>query len=415
MSEAVIDYLGPMPTQGIGLHDLHPFVPCFALEIADVRVFRVHIELSARGSDFAIQRLEAAGLAPDQAHDSLNNALLLYAVRRLEPLAMEWLSTETRPVNSGDLWSLTSEDVPQLLALVQDKTCNYQTRIRRDLYCTAASDKDETASSSIGGRRAAPTSKPLCRSCALPNTDFICSHLMHARVAGMRAYAGVISRSVAGALCDQGRDEVREVDKCRAGGHGCWQRVIEVEPPAITPVSPLELAEAFDVLDAVWRLAFDKKKPLLSLSTVATPAALSLGCTTRAEFETRLSDLADLIDRIRVGDTLLRPRSDEEMNKDKDQLRASLNRMVDCLHHHLPAAQHPAVDAAIKTLRTIRGARNAQQHGITEGGGLTAKLRELGIHDAPPNWAGAWDVVRARTVEALTALRHELMAYVNQP
>ncbi|WP_405144730.1 hypothetical protein OG589_43010 [Sphaerisporangium sp. NBC_01403] len=207
---------------------------------------------------------------------------------------------------------------------------------------------------------------------------------------------------------------MQSVGACQAGGHDCWQRIVEVEAPAVTPVSPLELAEAFDVLDAAWRLAFDRKKtPLLALSTVATPAALSLGCATRAEFETRLSDLADLIDRIKVDEALLRPRSDEEMKKDKDQLRASLNRMVDCLHHHLPATQHRAVDAAIKTLRTIRGARNAEQHGITEGGGLTAKLRELGIHDAPPNWTGAWDVVRARAVGALTSLRHELMAYVN--
>lgn len=226
---------------------------------------------------------------------------------------------------------------------------------------------------------------------------------------------GIIGRRVMTAICDKGqRDRVQSVGACQAGGHDCWQRIVEVEAPAVTPVSPLELAEAFDVLDAAWRLAFDRKKtPLLALSTVATPAALSLGCATRAEFETRLSDLADLIDRIKVDEALLRPRSDEEMKKDKDQLRASLNRMVDCLHHHLPATQHRAVDAAIKTLRTIRGARNAEQHGITEGGGLTAKLRELGIHDAPPNWTGAWDVVRARAVGALTSLRHELMAYVN--
>lgn len=103
------------------------------------------------------------------------------------------------------------------------------------------------------------------------------------------------------------------------------------------------------------------------------------------------------------------------MKRDDDLLKGSLNRMDDCLHFKLPAEQHAAIDRAIRTLRTIRQARNAEQHGITEGGGLTAKLRDLGIHDAPPNWAGAWDAVRARTVEALTALRHELMAYVNRP
>ncbi|WP_182878251.1 hypothetical protein [Microbispora sp. H10670] len=172
----------------------------------------------------------------------------------------------------------------------------------------------------------------------------------------------------------------------------------------------MELAEAFDVLDAVWRLAFDKKKPLLSLSMVATPAALSLGCATRAEFEARISDLADLIDRIKVDEAHLRPGTDK-----KKEISGSLDALTNCLHHHLDPVQRPAVDRAIKTLRTVRQARNAEQHGLTEGGGLTAKLRDLGVHDAPPNWGAAWDVVRARVVEALTDLRHELMTWVNTP
>lgn len=116
MPEAVISYRGPMPTQGPGPRDLHPFMPCFAVEIADERVFRVHTELTAQGSHFAIRRLELTGpapLSPDQAHETLNNALQLYAVRRLEPLTMEWLSTGTRPVNPSEVWTLTSEDVWQ--------------------------------------------------------------------------------------------------------------------------------------------------------------------------------------------------------------------------------------------------------------------------------------------------------------
>ncbi|MFF4411942.1 hypothetical protein ACFYY8_05380 [Streptosporangium sp. NPDC001559] len=219
------------------------------------------------------------------------------------------------------------------------------------------------------------------------------------------------------AMCDEGHtDRVNIISKCHAGGHDCWQRLVEIEEPAVILVPPLELAEAFDVLDAAWRLAFDqKKKSLLALSTVATPAALSLPCATRAEFEARISDLADLIDRIKVDDALLRPRSKDEEERDEDLLKGSLNRMLDCLHYRLPALQHAAINRAIRTLRTVRQARNAEQHGITEGGGLTAKLRDLGIYDAPPNWSGAWDVVRARTAEALTTLRHELMAYVNTP
>ncbi|MEV4455781.1 hypothetical protein [Microbispora sp. NPDC049633] len=414
MPQAVISYVGEMPYRPGGIEDLHPFVPCLQAEMGDELLFKVWVQLSFEGSINAIRQLERRGLSTDAANQVISHALVRYGVDRLEQFVTEYLSAGSGPAGSSDVWRLTTDDVPQLLALVEHKACDYQMRMQRDLFCTAAIAKDASGVGKVNGRNAAPTSRPLCQSCALPGTQIICSHLMHPRVTALISGASRISeRHVVDALCDRGMNEVRNVDGCRAGGHGCWQRIVAVEPPDAPPVSPLELAEAFDVLDAVWRLAFDKKKPLLSLSTVATPAALSLRCTTRAEFETRISDLADLIDRIKVDDLYLKPRSEEELEKDKDKLKASLNRIEDCLHYHLDRAQHAAVDRAIKTLRTIRQARNAEQHGITEGGGLTAKLRDLGIYDAPPNWGGAWDAVRARAVEALTTLRHELMAYVN--
>ncbi|MEU8324096.1 hypothetical protein AB0C33_37540 [Nonomuraea sp. NPDC048881] len=417
MPEAVISYVGAMPYQPGGVVDLHPFVPCLTVHVGGSLLFRVHVQLSWEGSLNGTRQLEALGFSTAEAEDQVSQALLLYGVRRLELLTKDWLSNDTKPHNVGDVWGLTTENVPELLALVHEKTCDYQVRLQRDLFCTAASEADATLTNiTIKSRLTAPTSKPLCRDCGLPDTDFICSHLMHSKVAATSTLGGIVERSVRSALCDKGHHEkVYKIGQCRAGGHDCWQRLVEVQEPTITPASPLELAEAFDVLDAVWRLAFDKKTPLLSLSTVATPAALSLECATRAEFETRMSDLADLIDRIKVDEKLLRPRSEEEQKRDEGQLRGSLNRLEDCLHHKLPAEQHPAVDKAIRTLRTIRQARNAEQHGITEGGGLTAKLRDLGIHDAPPNWSGAWAAVRSRAVGALTGLRHELMTWVNRP
>lgn len=65
------------------------------------------------------------------------------------------------------------------------------------------------------------------------------------------------------------------------------------------------------------------------------------------------------------------------------------------------------------TLHRVNQVRNAIQHGITRGGGLTVKLRELGIHDAPPNWAGAWDSIRVQTANALTTIRGELRRWVD--
>ncbi len=412
MPEAVITFAGLMPYHGrSGVPDIHEFCPCLIVRVDGEQLFRVHVQLTWEGSVNATRALEGQGYSAEAARNALNDALLRYGMQRLEPLVKDWLSTSTKPQQAGDLWELTTEDVPRLLSLTQQKTCSYQVRTPpRDLYCIAASESDETAVGTVDGRRAAPTTRAFCRNCDLPHTDYICSHLTHPSVVGLKVMTGIVDRRVMSALCDQGNEQVEETRLCRLGGHECWQRIVEVEPPAAPAVSPLELAEAFDVLDAVWRLAFDKKKPLLSLGTVATSAALSLNCATRAEFETRLSDLADLIDRIKVDDAHLKPGTDKAK-----EIKGSLDALTNCLHHHLPPAHHATVDKAIKTLRTIRQARNAEQHGITEGGGLTAKLRDLGIYDAPPNWSGAWDVVRGRAVEALTNLRHELMAWVNTP
>lgn len=66
-----------------------------------------------------------------------------------------------------------------------------------------------------------------------------------------------------------------------------------------------------------------------------------------------------------------------------------------------------------KVLMVIRQARDAVQHSITDGGGLTAKLRQLAIHDAPPNWGGAWDSIRVQTANPLTMLRNELRSWVD--
>ena len=67
---------------------------------------------------------------------------------------------------------------------------------------------------------------------------------------------------------------------------------------------------------------------------------------------------------------------------------------------------------AITTLRRVRQTRNALQHSAVDGG-FTKSLRELGIHDAPPNWRGAWESMRHRTIDALTMIRAELRRWLD--
>jgi hypothetical protein len=64
-----------------------------------------------------------------------------------------------------------SEDLALLKSMAPDKTCEYQIRSGRELLCSAASTDDRTIVGTVGLRRLAPTSRPLCMDCDLPETD----------------------------------------------------------------------------------------------------------------------------------------------------------------------------------------------------------------------------------------------------
>jgi hypothetical protein len=71
--------------------------------------------------------------------------------------------------------------------------------------------------------------------------------------------------------------------------------------------------------------------------------------------------------------------TDEER---KDKIKGSLDALDTALRHKLPARHQASIDTAIRSLRKIRQARNIIQYGIATDGGLTATLRQIGIHDA---------------------------------
>ena len=115
-------------------------------------------------------------------------------------------------------------------------------------------------------------------------------------------------RRILSVICDLGRSEaVSDVSLCQAGGYACWQRHVVAEPAVAEPISPLGLPEQLDVLDAYWRLSFGKGFRLLDLTTAVGTASLALPCSSRAEFESRLSALVDTIDKRRGDQALLPP------------------------------------------------------------------------------------------------------------
>jgi hypothetical protein len=399
MTDVVITFPGEASSYGYG--DKYPFRPCLWARHGEVDILRAWIELDGMIGHVILAQLQQLGFADPDA--MIKKAMLRYGIQRFEPMVRELLASGSASGVGSPTWMLGREEVSILLELATAKTCEYQSRSRRDLFCMIPAADDRTAIAVIDGRSAAPTSRSVCKKCDLPDTDYICSHLLHPATKGMNLY----SREVNQALCDLGRAEVSNPVNCRLGGHSCAQRLLELETGPTTPqLSALGVPESFDVLDAHWRLAFGKTRRLVTLSTVTGPSTLSLSCNTRTEFESRLSALADLIDRLSVDDDLL------PAGLADDQKFGSLNRLEASLKHKLPAERYASIGRAVQTLRRVRQARNAAQHGMAEGG-LTERLATLAIIDAPPNWAGAWDAIRSATVDAVTVIWQELRRWID--
>lgn len=412
MSQITITYSPDGSSQVITETDgtrCYPVSPCFEAREGTELLLRAWVRLGIYAAELAEYRLKALLADEVGSVDTLSQLLVRYGARRMEATVRELQASGSRPDSPTDFWRLTEGDLDELfllLPLIDSKNCDYQQLFGRDLMCTASSPDDQTASQTWNGRPVAATSRAICRECALPDSDVLCSNLLHPTVKGNLMASGFTRRRVLSVICDLGRDEaVADVSECRAGGHACWERHVLAEPAAVEPVSPLGLPEQFDVLDAYWRLFFGKKHRLLDLTTATGAASLALACGSRAEFESRLSALADIIDKLRVDDALLPPMADEDK---ADKIKGSLDALQIALHHKLPAQHHASTDTAVQRLRRVRQARNILQHGIARDGGLTSKLREIGIHDAPPNWEGAWNAIRAQTADALSAIRNEL-------
>jgi len=296
--QVVIEHVGQMPEpdrRGMPTVGHPPFVPCFTATVDGRTLVRAAVRVSFEAGANARAHLERSGFWRGHPEELLNRALVKYGTRRLALLVNEMFEVDLLPSPVRQTWEVTTDDVDGLLALIDDKACDYQKRHERDLFCTAAAPGDMTATFKNGGRRSAPTSRPMCRRCELPGSDLLCSHLLHPQVTTKSPGDGTVVRSVVTAMCDLGSNNITRPGRCHAGGHSCWQQVVEVDEPRPVPLSPLGLPESFDVLDAMWRLAFGRTRRLLSAGTTVGPAALALDSTNRPEFESRLSALADLI------------------------------------------------------------------------------------------------------------------------
>jgi hypothetical protein len=155
------------------------------------------------------------------------------------------------------------------------------------------------------------------------------------------------------------------------------------------------LPDAIDHLDAVWRLAFSKS-PLLRLRRASDVAGLAQSCSTADEFEGRLSDLAEVLKALKVDDALL-PGT-------KIPREQTFNRVTDVVEERLSGIQKDKALQAIKTLRTVADLRDAAQHAHAADR-LPTALSNLGLPFPITDYGETWDQVRAKTIDALAAIR----------
>ncbi len=220
----------------------------------DQNPFLVNIELPLRPHFRELANRCKVNFDGDIETEWLCQALLRYGLRRIEQMIQDNFFSAEPSLDAVRL-SVEETDLPFLQKLLEEKTCTYQLKEGRDLFCTAASTDDSTIVGHIGLRAVAPTSRPTCQACSLPDSDYLCSHLLHPAVDADLSLGLNAPRDLIGARCDLGRPEIKNPSRCHAGGHSCWWRVLEPDRVGPTiPTSPLALPEAIDFLDAVWRL-----------------------------------------------------------------------------------------------------------------------------------------------------------------
>jgi hypothetical protein len=133
------------------------------------------------------------------------------------------------------------------------------------------------------------------------------------------------------------------------------------------------------------------------VNRAADIAGLAELCRTADEFESRLSDLADVLKALQVDDALLP--GGATIPKEE-----TFNRITAVIEQRLLGAEKARAVHAIRTLRAVVDLRNAAQHSEAAGKRPTA-LSKLGLRFPITDYGETWDQVRAKSIDALAAIR----------
>jgi hypothetical protein len=166
-----------------------------------------------------------------------------------------------------------------------------------------------------------------------------------------------------------------------------------------TPLPADALHDALDFLDSVWRNVTGKN--LIETHRLGPSARLAAPVTNRSDFESRLSDLADVLKAAKVDDSYIDPKLAKDLTPDK-----SLGRLKIALIKVLSIPEAEVATQAVEVLQNILRVRAALQH-VEARPDLPTALASLGI-TSTADWAQTWQVVRHRAVDALRDLRQAL-------
>lgn len=336
------------------------------------------------------------------------DALFRWGIRRVEMLLEAGPPTWDEAVTSTRL-VVADEDLAELARAWGNKACVFQLPQERRLLCTAAIDADPTIIATEGVIKLAPTSDALCRTCAMPDSDYLCSHLINPQVTSNATdQGGTTARLVVGAMCQLGRPEIGQPGGCHAGGHPCWERVVDVVDAAAAQMAPLSLVSAIDYLDATWRASsVSGHKRLFEHRVAEHIADLAQPCTTRSEFRDRVSELDDTFKSIQA------PKDDASYTAEIRDRAGPLVRLRYFLAAHLEAlsdGREAADDVRthIDRLLSVNKLRVAIQHAQTSDVDFSAALAIFGVPYPPGDWRLAWRRVEVSTVSSLTRLARTL-------
>jgi hypothetical protein len=172
------------------------------------------------------------------------------------------------------------------------------------------------------------------------------------------------------------------------------------KPETVGPKeSPFDLPAAIDYLDAIWYRRF--KLPLVNPPGVERSARFVLAPTSPADFDSRLSALAEVLKTLQVPGVA-------------GIGGAPLARLVPFLEQYLPPESIERISTEVSVLNAARQVRVSSQH---VGGNidLVAALRLLGVQYPITDWAAAWSQVAERVAATFSAIREEIQATGDNP